>query len=214
MTATIYLDESGDLGFDLAKARTSRFFVVAALFCPDPKPVEKLIKKVFAGFTKTQIKARHGVFHTYREDRRTREKLLRLLEKTDVRVIVIRLDKNRVFTKMADEKHVLYNYVVNILLDRLINQRLAPLDEPVRLVASQRETSSFLNANFKSYIHEFAGRRPGVALDVVIAPTSAHKGLQVVDCVSYSFFAKYEHGDSSYADLIASRVVEETHVLG
>lgn len=31
----IFLDESGDLGFDFAKAKTSRYFVISLLVCQD-----------------------------------------------------------------------------------------------------------------------------------------------------------------------------------
>lgn len=36
---SIYLDESGDLGFDWAKTKTSRYFVVTLLACQDLKVV-------------------------------------------------------------------------------------------------------------------------------------------------------------------------------
>ncbi len=40
----IYLDESGDLGFDWTKAKTSRFFVITLLVC-DGNQVQKGFKK-------------------------------------------------------------------------------------------------------------------------------------------------------------------------
>jgi hypothetical protein len=54
MTTTVYLDESGDLGFDFANARTSRHFPVAALASVDTKAIGKAVKKVFGAFTKAQ----------------------------------------------------------------------------------------------------------------------------------------------------------------
>jgi len=36
--AYIFMDESGDLGFDFKKKKTSRYFVVTFLMIDDPKP--------------------------------------------------------------------------------------------------------------------------------------------------------------------------------
>jgi hypothetical protein len=210
MTTTVYLDESGDLGFDLSKTRTSRFFVVAALFCPDPKPVDKAVRKIFAGFTKTQVKARHGVLHAFKEDRPTNEKLLRLLASLDISIIVVRLDKTSVPSKQQADKHELYNQVVSTLLDRLASLRLVSADEPIHVIASQRETNAYLNEGFKSHIASSSEQRNGGDMPVTIAQPSAHKGLQAADCLAFSFYTKYEHADASYAAIVASRVVEES----
>lgn len=75
------------------------------------------------------------------------------LVRSDASILIIRLDKTKVYTRLHDEKHVLYNYVINILLDRMISKKLVPLDKPIRFVASRRETSKFLNENFTNYMY-------------------------------------------------------------
>jgi len=211
---TVYLDESGDLGFDLDKPGTSRSFLVTIIVCEDPDRMDKLVTKVFRGFSKTQVKHHHGVLHAYTEDPPTRRKLLGWLAQEPVSILVIHLDKTRVYTKMSEEKHLLYNYVVNILLGRLADHHLVRPGEPVRVVASQRETSPFLNANFAAYLTSNAVDEHGIDLVVEIKPASAEKGLQVVDCVSWGLYRKYESGDSSYADIIAGRIIEESSIYG
>ena len=211
---TVFLDESGDLGFDFTKNATSRFFVVAALICQDSHSIDKVVKKIFRSFTKTQIRSRHGMLHAFKEDKKTNEHLLRGLAALDISVIVIRLDKTRVYTPMKNERHLLYNYIVNILLDRLVNLHIVPADQPLHVVASQRETSGFLNQNFKSYITLNNDHRIGPKVEVTITPPSTFKGLQAADCVSWSFFQKYEHGNPTFADLLMSKVVEESSIYG
>lgn len=49
--AYIFLDESGDLGFDFKKDKTSKFFVITCLFVNNATSVEKSIKKIFKNFT-------------------------------------------------------------------------------------------------------------------------------------------------------------------
>jgi hypothetical protein len=134
-----------------------------------------------------------------------------LLAKADVSVAVVRLDKRRVVTA-ADDRHKLYNQAVNALLDRIFSRGVVPGGTLIQLIASQRETNGFLNETFAASVSDSVRSRLGVRPEVQIAPTSAHKGLQAVDCVSYGFFVKYEHGDPSYADLVADKLVEDSSV--
>jgi hypothetical protein len=66
----IFIDESGDLGFELSRKGTSKFFVIAFLYCASKRPVEKCVKKVHAGLRKKY--KRIGVLHAYREEPATR----------------------------------------------------------------------------------------------------------------------------------------------
>jgi len=40
----IFLDESGDLGFDFAKKKTSSVFVITFLFVNHKDPIERIVK--------------------------------------------------------------------------------------------------------------------------------------------------------------------------
>ena len=122
--AYIFLDESGDLGFDFAKKKTSQFFIITFMFVNKKRPVEKIIKNIFAGFSKAQIKKHSGVLHAHKETEQTRVTVLEKLAEKDIAIISIRLNKRKVYTRLQDEKHVLYNYVTNILIDRIITKGL------------------------------------------------------------------------------------------
>ena len=101
--AYIFLDESGDLGFDFKKKKTSKFFVITFLFAKDKKVVERMVKKVFKGFSKLEVKNHHGVLHAYKETPRTRQKLLNMVRENNTsNVIVIYLNKRKVYSKLQD----------------------------------------------------------------------------------------------------------------
>jgi dipeptidyl aminopeptidase/acylaminoacyl peptidase len=206
----IYFDESGDLGFDFTKPKTSKYFVVTFLFTNDKKPIEKIIKKIFAGFTPTQVKAHHGVLHSVKESPRTRQKLLNLLAQHDISILTVYLNKKRVYTKLADEKHVLYNFVTNILLDRIMTKKLIPTDEPITLVASRRETNKFLNDNFKTYLEGQMKNNHALDLKVEIKTPSQEKCLQAVDFASWAVFRKREYDDETYYNIIKGKIIEES----
>jgi len=208
--AFIFLDESGDLGFNFKKKKTSRHFVIAFLFVKDKKSIEKIIKKTFSKFSKLEVKNHGGVIHAFKEKPTTRQKILTSLNEKDVAIISIYLNKSKVYTKLQDEKHVLYNYVTNILLDRIYTKKLIPTKEPITLVASRRETNKFLNENFCGYLSQQVAGNHKIKISVLIKTPQQEKCLQVVDVVCWSLFRKREHGDESYSNLIKSKIIEES----
>ena len=114
------------------------------------------------------------------------------------------------YTRLQDEKHVLYNYVANILLDRLCTRMLAPTGANVQIIAARRETNKFLNENFKDYLRRQVHGRRDMCIEVAIETPSNEKCLQLADFVSWAIFRKRERGDESYYKLIGSRMVEES----
>ena len=162
----ILLDESGDLGFDFSKEKTSKFFVVTFLF--------------------------NDLAHK------------------DVRILSIWLNKSKVYTKLQNEKQVLYNYVTNILLDRAYSGRLIPADKTITLMASKRETNKFLNENFKTYPENQVIERHRIQLQIQIKTPAEEKALQMADFVCWAIFRRREFGDDEYWRLIRGKIVEES----
>ena len=123
--------------------------------------------------------------------------------------MTIYLNKKRVYTRLQEEKAVLYNYVTNILLDRIYTKKIIPSDKKIELIAAQRETNRFLNENFKNYLNNQIKNKHKVIIDIKIKSPVQEKSLQAVDFVSWAIFRKYEYGDDSYYNLIKSKIVEE-----
>jgi len=213
-TCYVYFDESGDLGFDTSKTKSSKHFVVAMLFCRDSRRIEKLVKKAFAEFSKTEVKSLGGVLHAVKLRSAIRKRLLRQLADEDIYVLVIMLNKERVHIKLQDAKHALYNYVVNTLLDRLIRKRLFDDNDTVEVVAAQRGTNRFLNDTFSEYLQRQTLQNHAIDISVSIQTPRDRKGLQMADLLAWSFFRKYEHGDASYVDIIEEKVIEESWLFG
>lgn len=208
--AYIYLDESGDLGFDFKKKKTSKYFVIACLFVTEKRPIEKIIKKIFSKFSKKEIRIHGGVIHAYKEKPSTKKKILTLLSKKNISIISIYLNKSKVYTKLKDEKHVLYNYVTNILLDRICTKKLIPTNEEIKLIASRRETNKFLNENFCGYLESQVSEKHKLDIKIEIKSPQQEKCLQVVDCVCWAIFRKREHEDGSFYEIIKEKITEES----
>lgn len=207
--AYIFLDESGDLGFDSQK-KSSKYFVVTFLFVENKGPIEKVIKKVAKNLSKRDLKRHVGVLHACKEKPKTIIKTLNMLNEKDIAILSVYLNKKKVYTKLQDEKHVLYNYVSNILLDRLFTRKLVPLDTQVHLIASRRETNKFLNENFKNYLKNQVKNNHKIDINIEVKAPSSEKCLQAVDFICWAIYQKRENNDESYCNIIKQKIVEES----
>lgn len=206
--AYIFLDESGDLGFNFKKKGTSKVFIITCLFIENKRPLEKIVRKIHSELQK-KYKRKLGVLHAVKEKPITRQRLLRRLAEIDCSIITIYFNKLKVYTKLQDEKQVLYNYVTNILLDRIYTKKLVPIKDKIILIASKRETNKFLNENFRTYLNNQAKNKHKIDMEVLIKTPSEEKSLQAVDFACWAVFRKYEKEDDSYYNLIKSKIVEE-----
>lgn len=206
--AYIFLDESGDLGFNFKKKKTSKIFVITCLFAENKRPLEKIVRKTYSELRKKH-KRKFGVLHAVKEKPITRQRLLKRLTEKECAIMTIYLNKKRVHTKLQDEKAVLYNYVANILLDRIYSKKIISVDNRIELIASRRETNKFLNENFKNYLNDQIKNRHKIEIRVDIKTPAEEKSLQAVDFVSWAIFRKYEHEDDGYYNLIKNKIVEE-----
>lgn len=204
----IFMDESGDLGFDFSKQGTSKFFLITLLFTEHKRALEKCVKKTHSSLQK-KLKCRGRILHAYHEKPITRKRLLSCIAEKSPAVITIVLNKKKVYTNLQNEKAVLYNYVTNILLDRLFTKKLIPLTGDIELIASKRETNKFLNANFKDYLERQAVDNHGITMKVSIKTPAEEKSLQAVDFVSWAIFRRHEYGDAAYHNIIKEIIVEE-----
>lgn len=204
----ILLDESGDLGFNFTKKKTSKFFIITFIFIENKRLLEKIVSKTHTELKK-KYKKKGGVLHCYKERPATRKRLLRRLKEKDCSIMTVYLDKKKVFVKLQDEKAVLYNFVTQILLDRIFTKKLLPKNKEIILIASKKDTNKFLNENFKSYLKKSIGDKHKLKIKIEIKTPFEEKSLQAVDFVSWSIFRKQEHGDKSYYNLIKKKIVEE-----
>lgn len=205
----IFLDESGDLGFNLNKSGTSENFIITFFVIKNKKPFDSIVKKTLAKMNKVERKSIQGVLHSYKLLPRRRKKLLKSILEYDFKLMVIRLNKSKVYTHLHNEKQVVYNYITNILLNRILDKKLIDTDQKVHLIASRRETNKFLNSNFKNYLKNKAQKNHSIDIDINIALSNQEKCLQIVDLISWSYFRHIEHKDSSYYNIIKEMMEEE-----
>jgi len=205
----IFMDESGDLGFNLNNGKTTRNFIVTFLFVENKRVVEKAVTKTFRSFAKKDRLKHCGVLHACEERPKNNRKFLKYLtDSGKFKIMVIKLSKNRVHIDFENQPKYLYAYVVNTLVEQIISNNLISTSDTINFIASQKDTSRFLNNSFKNYLNSQIGNKHP-DFNICIKKPSQAKCLQAVDCLSWSIFRKYEHSDDSYYDNIKDFIVEE-----
>jgi hypothetical protein len=205
----IFLDESGDLGFDFTKKKTSNFFVIACLYVSDKKVLDRIIKKTFKKLLNKIAKNHCGIFHCHKENKITRINILNRLAETNAIIFSILLYKRNVYPTLRNQKQRLYNYITSILLDRIYRRSILPKEFSLNLIASKRETNKMLNDNFKHYLETKINHHQHPQIKIQIMQPNKERGLQVVNFACWSIFRAKEHGDWTYREIIKRRIEEE-----
>ncbi len=206
----LFLDESGDFGFNFKKHGSTQHFMISLVLTDDRRGLEKIVKRVFRGFSKMERKSHGGVLHAYTETPQTRKKLLTLFHAhTRSHIFVMCVDKRKVSVNLQNEKHTLYNFTVGVLLKRLYDTGVLSTNKKVCLIASRRETNKLLNENFIAYLKKQVKKHSG-DMQITIQEPKEEKALQVTDMVSWAVFRKYEYRDDTYYSLLGNSIVEES----
>ncbi len=205
----IFLDESGDLGFDFSKAKTSRYFLVTMLSTQHKRSIENIIKKIFKSLPEKVRKSHSGVFHCVKEKDETRKKLFELFAATPDKVYSIIVDKRKIHAKLKDEKHILYNLITNVLLDRILSGKYVQDSETVILTASKRETNKNLNENFKTFLENQTAENHTISLQIEIKTPEQEKALQLADALNWAVFQKYENGNNEFYEIFRENIHDE-----
>jgi len=205
----IFMDESGDLGFNFLKVNTSKNFIVTFLFVNNIRPLQKVVQKTFRTLPKKILRGHCGVLHSSKDISSTKIKLLtQLVKMNDFRIMSIRINKEKYFLDFKNKPNLLYNHIVSILLKRILNKNLLNEMDNINFIASQKETNKYLNNNFKKYLNDNLNTKY-TKFNIQIKKPHQEKGLQIVDCLSWSLFRKYEYLDEIYYDIFKEFIVED-----
>jgi len=201
---SIYLDESGDMGFDFTKGGTSNHLLITFLILNECRPVNFLVKKVFKSLLKTTKRKNNDMLHAYYEKNITVKRMLSGLTLLDVQIATIRLDKRKVL--LTANVHELYTGMVVSLVNRLYTEGIIDNSSDIMFIASRKNTSRKLNEDFSESV---VNRTSNINLSIDIVKPSDDKCLQAVDFISWALWQKYEKNDETYSEIIANKIVKE-----
>jgi len=210
----IYLDESGDLGFDFKKKKTTKKFVITLLLCRSEisrkdfqKAVRRTLKKLNIRKTKkrtiTELKGTKTAI-------KIKEYFFRKLKRNDWEIYTVVLNKERVYPNLQTKagKKKLYNFLARFILEKL---PLRSVFTNVRLVVDKsknREEIRDFNQYMENHLQGLLPLNTGFEVDHLSSENNA--GLQAVDLFCWGIFRKYEFGDDDWYTVYSSKIKYET----
>lgn len=214
----IYLDESGDLGFDFSKNKTTKKFVVTLLVCESQnaiKEFEKAVKRTL----KNKLNRKKNKNRVVQELKGTTTTLeikkyfYNQLKDNDWKIYTLVLNKKRVFLdlKLKNAKSRLYNYVSRLLLEKL---PLGTTFSNVRLVVDRsKNTREILDFNnyLKSQLEALLPLNTSLRIEHLTSQEMA--GLQAVDLFCWGIFRKYEFNDCLWYNEFKDKIIYESEFL-
>jgi hypothetical protein len=109
------------------------------------------------------------------------------------------LEKNRVYSQyLTADKHKLYNFVAGKLAKNIV---LEDIDVEVRIDKSKGK--QLLREDFNKYFETYLRERSSIRkISIHHSYSHSWSGLQFADILAWSMFQRFEHGDTSYIDVL------------
>ncbi len=206
----LYLDESGDLGFDFVNKKPSKFFTVTIIALSGISNNRDLIRSV-------KITLRRKL-----NPRKHQKRIIQELKGCDTTLEVknyfwekiknvkfgiysITLNKRRVYEKLAQNKSRVYNFVARNVLDKIPFEKND--NNRVELIIDKSMSKPEIT-EFNSYIRRQLESRldPKIPLDIYHWDSCENKGLQVADMFCWGIFRTYERDDRAWFDVFKEKV--------
>lgn len=209
----LYLDESGDLGFDFVNKQPSKFFTITILALSSRDANIKLIKaaKITLRRKLNNPKNRKRICQELKGTGTTLDVKKYFFNKaSDIKfgLYSITLNKKKVYEKLTRNKPRVYNYIARKVLDKI------PFEgnhgSRVELIIDKSMAKPEIR-EFNSYIrHALEGRLSlSVPLDIYHKLSHENCGLQAVDLFCWGIFNKYEKRNSEWLDVFSDKVLSD-----
>ena len=211
----LYLDESGDLGFDFVNRQPSRYFTVSVLAvkgCEQNRAVSSAVRLTL----RRKLKALHGVYpeelKASRDSIEVKKYFFRKISEAGFKIYSMTLDKKCLFQYLVEDKARIYNYISRLVLDKVNFE-----DSRVRVILTVDKSKTRIGIrDFNSYIISQVKARLDPRIPLEILHESSHKilQLQAADLFVWGIFRKYERGDCEWLDVFKANVVFDGLYLG
>jgi len=214
----IYLDESGDLGFDFAKTKTSRKFVITLLVCDGADGAEGF-RKAVRRTLKNKLNRKKGKGRVVHELKGTGTTLsvkryfYRQVPENGWRIYTVALNKARVEEPLRTRqgKKKLYNFLARFIIEQVDRSQAAPA---VTLITDRCKNKEEIK-DFNGYVaNQLESLLPlNVPLNIYHESSQENAGLQAVDLFCWGVYRKYEARDLEWYQSYRENITFETEYL-
>ncbi len=213
----LYLDESGDLGFDFVNKKPSKFFTITILAIGSQNANRQMINAVKKTLRRklNQPKNHKRMIPELKGTGTTLEVKKYFFDQVkDIKfgIYSITLNKKKVFERLARNKSRVYNYVARQVLDQIPFEKND--SERIELILDKSMAKPEI-AEFNTYIRrQLEGRfPPSIPLDIYHWLSHENYGLQATDLFCWGLFQKYERQNLDWLNVFAEKVRFDSQFL-
>ncbi|MCX5785287.1 MAG: DUF3800 domain-containing protein [Elusimicrobia bacterium] len=206
----LYLDESGDLGFDFVNKKPSAFFTICVLAIKGRENDRALANAVRAVIRRKLFKSAKNNSPELKGSTASLE--IKKFFYNKVRYITFKLysvtlNKKRIYLHLTKDKDRIYNYIARLALEH-VNFREAAVRVIMTVDKSKSRQGIF---NFNNYMVSQikACLDPLVPLDIFHRNSIESPSLQAVDMFAWGIFRKYEKDDLEWLNVFKSRICSD-----
>ncbi|OGK42136.1 hypothetical protein A3A74_06495 [Candidatus Roizmanbacteria bacterium RIFCSPLOWO2_01_FULL_35_13] len=209
----LYLDESGDLGFDFVNKKPTKFFTVAILAVNGVENNRKLIKGVKVTLRRklNPKKHRRRIVQELKGKDTTleiKQYFYKQISKVKFEIYAMTLNKKRVYDRLTKEKSRVYNFIARQVIDKIPFEKNKA--NRVELVIDKSKSKPEIE-EFNSYIRsQIQGRLdPKVTLDMYHWDSQQNPPLQAADMFCWGIFQKYQRRNTKWFEVFEKKIIFE-----
>lgn len=212
----LYLDESGDLGFDFINKKPSKFFTITILVIKgnvENRLLFNAVKKTLRRKLNPKAK-RKRIIDELKATNTTFEIKKYFYEQVkglNFYIYAITLNKRRVYESLRHNKTRVYNFITRNVLDQI---SFKDVDSQIELTIDKSKSKPEI-IEFNTYIRRQleAKINPHIPLNIYHLNSTESGGLQAVDMFSYGIFEKYERKRKDWFITFKDKVKYDTLYL-
>jgi hypothetical protein len=210
----IYLDESGDLGFDFVNKKPSKYFTVCLMVITERKARIQIRNGVRKTLVRKLNKPRKSKIHEIKGTNTSIEAkkyFFKQVVNVSLGLYALTLNKRRVYERLTQNKERIYNWIARMVIEKIPFEKAT---ERIQIVLDKSKGKPEI-IEFNNYIkNQIKGRiNPEVPLNIDHLISTEDQVLQAVDLFSWGIFRKYERRDEEWYKVFKRKVRYESQYL-
>lgn len=207
----LFLDESGDLGFDFNKSGTTKYFVETVLLLPDTaakRAMEKAVARTIKYKISPSRQNRSALELKGAEtDFAVKRYFWRQCAPIDFEIYTVILDKKSLPMKLRSQSSRVYNFLARQIIDEMPWPKT---DARIVISIDRSQPPPEIQIMNQSLLVQLQGKiAPNLPLHFYHVNSQTSRGLQAVDMFSWGIFRKYERSDPAWYDCFYGKIKRE-----
>ena len=206
----LYLDESGDLGFDFTKNKCSKYFTICILSIPsisDNRQIINAVKKTL----KRKLNNKKNIKRTVTELKGSKTSIAvkqyfwEMIKGTSFGVYAYTVNKSRIKKDIAENHDRFYNWITRLVLDK-IPLKLKETDRIELIIDKSKgkkhiiDFNEYIKRNLEAKIH------PNTPLNIFHRDSIQSHGLQACDLFCWGIHKEHEEKDIEWLEVFMKKI--------